>query len=156
MDEKKDPNGTGEVELLPNQVMLFGQAHTLKPLVGRKARLVFPKVLDLIGAALAALTSSGISMERLTAGQVTLQDIAVVVMTLGKFLTSEQWERFETDLLPFLLQVEPAVLESQGDIVEVYYAAYQAARYHVQVSMDKPQVNALRKLFAEGQRRKNS
>jgi len=149
-------SGAGAPELLPNQVMLFGEVHTLKPLVGRQARLMFPKALDLIGAAISAALSSGLSLDKIQKGEIGLADIAVLVMTLGRFLTSEQWERFETELLPFILGVDATALEDQGDIIEVYYAAYLALRYHAQVSVSKPQMQALRKLFSEADRRKNS
>lgn len=156
---------TENSELLPNQIILFGEVRTLHPLQGRKARLMFPKVLDLIGGFLGAVRASQIDLTKLLSGQVGLEDMAVVLMTLGRFLTSEQWKNFDEEIVPFLLEEEPHPdpsgimvdrLAHEGDIIEVYAALWRAIQYHVTTSLDKPQVQALMKLFQEGQRRKNS
>jgi DNA-binding FadR family transcriptional regulator len=50
-----------------------------------------------------------------------------------------KWEEFDRDLLPFLLQVESAELEDEGDVVEVYMALYRAVRWYATKSITPEQ-----------------
>jgi len=159
MAKEKDQNMP---ELLDNQIWIFGEKRTLKPLMGRRGRSVVWKMVDVAGAIIAAAQSVGLDIVGLISGDVHIEDISQVVQTLAamlmalaRFLTSAQWDKFELEVLPILLGEPPdsTRLEEEGDPVEVYYAAARAIVYHIKVSFQKPQLKALGKLFAEAERK---
>ncbi len=166
-------------EPLPgNVIVLFGEKRHLYPLKGRESRLKFPKLLTMLSYVIQASTSMNIDLgsfakrierafgpdkpqaERLTPEetQALIQDITALMSALGNFLSGPKWEEFDRELLPFLLQEPPDSerLESEGGPVEVYVALFRALRYYIADGFSNPQLNAIGKLLAEGERRKNS
>jgi len=159
MAKEKDQNMP---ELLDNQIWIFGEKRTLKPLMGRRGRSVIWKMLDMVSAIITAAQGVELDIGALVRGEIKTEDTAKLVQTfsamlmaLGRFTTSEQWDRFETEVLPVLLGEPPdsTRLEEEGDPVEVYFAAAKAIVYHIKVSFQKPQLKALGKLFAEAERK---
>lgn len=82
-------------------------------------------------------------------------EIVELIVKLTAYL-GEEWEAFERDILPFLLQCtkeEEGRLENEGDIFEVYTALYRAMRYYLLFGFTDAQREAFRKLFSESERR---
>ncbi len=150
-------------ELLPNVIVVFGEQRVLKPLVGRKSRMMFPSLIGLLGKILSACIAADIDLAGIFSGKAgqapgdNKEDIIVLMLTLSQQLAGPVWEQFEVQILPFLLQEpNPERLEDEGDPFEIYWSAYRAMQFYVKTSLQKPQIKALGKLWSEATRRKNS
>jgi hypothetical protein len=161
-----------------NVIVLFGEERHLYALKGREPRLKFPKLLNMLSYLITVATSMNIDLtgfaDRIGRAfapdtpedkklspeetQKLIGDITAIMSALGNFLSGPKWEEFDRELLPFLLQEPPDSqrLDKEGDPIEVYVALFRALRYYIADGFSSSQMTALKKLFAEGERRKNS
>lgn len=137
--------GSVPSSLADNEIILFGQVHELHPLKGRKAREMMPRVVAFAASAIQSLILGDWDIldiaERINHPENALAmvgDISQIVRFLMITLQGK-WEEFDRDLLPFLLQVESAELEDEGDVVEVYMALYRAVRWYATKSITPEQ-----------------
>ncbi|NLS77344.1 MAG: hypothetical protein GXY76_08815 [Chloroflexi bacterium] len=147
-------------QLADNEIILFGQVHALRPLKGRKAREMMPRVVAFSANAITALVLGDWDIMGLADRLARPENALSAVADLGQLVQflmvtlQGKWEEFDRDLLPFLLQVEPAALEEEGDVVEVYLALYRAVRWYATKSITSEQRAAF--LAAMDNMRKNA
>jgi hypothetical protein len=146
-------------DLPPNVVIVFGERQVLHPLQGRKARMMFPRLVEFAARILFTAQKAQVSILSLLQGEPSQDDIYTLIVALSRTMAVEMWEEVETNFLPFLLQLDEQQaqrLEEEGDPFEIYWSLWRAIQYHVKVSLDKPALAALRRLLAEAARRGNS
>ncbi len=123
--------------LADNEIILFGQVRALTPLKGRKAREMMPRVIAFAANAVTALVMGDWDIMGLADRLARPENALSAVADLGQLVQflmvtlQGKWEEFDRDLLPFLLQVDPAELEDEGEMVEVYLALYRAIRWYL-------------------------
>lgn len=140
---------------LPNDtIILFGKQHKLKPYMGKRARLLAPKVIKLVSGLLDMSVRAGVNLTALfdpnTNAEDWLKENGPNITRLIVFITT-YWEEKATeieDMLPFLLQVEPEELEDQGEPSEVYWAMFRALRYFYTENLSEDVKAALARLGA--------
>lgn len=141
-------------KLPDDTIIIFGEEHKLKPFMGRRARLLAPKVIKLAGGLLDMSIRAGVNLASLFSPNVSpdewLQDNAPNITRLIIFITSFWEERADEieEILPDLLQVEPERLEEGGDPIEVYWAMFRAIRYFYVENLSEEVKAALARLSA--------
>ena len=134
--------------LASNEVRLFGKVHRLEKLKGRAARLMIPRCLEFATRAISLLVQGEVDvLGIITALQspTRTKDDFSNAMSLIHFLSltmRDKWEEFDRELLPFLLQVDGALLETEGDPFEVYFALFRAIQFYARESLTAEQKTA--------------
>jgi hypothetical protein len=148
-----------------NKIVIGDKELRLSPLKGRKARLMIPKIVNVISRIIFAAIRAGVDTGKILAffgtegkeiewSTIPLDDLLKAVHFMIESITDDHLEFINDEAMPFLLQLPLENADwkkwwnEEAEPLETYQAVYKAIRYHLSTSFGKATVEAVKKSLA--------
>lgn len=130
------------------EVTIGERTWTIHKLRGMKAIRKMPKVLKFLSILVNAAVKSGIPIDKWLQGQEvianpSLMDIMQAIGFIAEAL-GENFEDFEKEIVPFLLECDSKFLEENGTPYEIFLALWNAILFHIETSLGAEVTEALK------------
>ena len=142
----------------------------LRPLKGKRARLMIPRIASVVSRILYAAIMGGVDTKQLLAffdmettadfkfTDIPIEELLKAVHFIIENITTEQLDFINDEAMPFLLQLDLEDKEvvrwwdEEAPPLETYVAVYRAVRYHLRTSFGAATREAIKKSLAVEER----
>lgn len=147
-----------------NKVEIGDRSWRLRPLKGRRARFMIPKIASVVSRIIFAAIRAGVDVKEVFSffdleGEIAwtdlpLEELMKAIHFIIESITEDNLDFINDEALPYLLQIDledddmAKWWDEEAEPFPTYQATYKAIQYHLSTSFGKATVEAIKKSTA--------